>query len=192
MRSAIRWRDNLQRRWPIARLRAVRPRPDFRRPSLCRAQCHRSIRRQPMARCGNGPCARIACIARQGMRATAQLQIAIALCAITACTTNPAAKDVPAIIVRPDAQSRADLQSAVSKALNRTSVTLADDALTRDSSLSMERARLRDPQQGIAQGRETRMPEHFRLVESGHHCVLIHERTGQRMELANTRCAAKR
>ena len=126
------------------------------------------------------------------MRATAQLQIAIALCAMTACTTNPAAKDVPAIIVRPDAQSRADLQSVVSKALNRTSVTLADDALTRDSSLSMERARLRDPQEGIAQGRETRMPEHFRLVESGHHCVLIHERTGQRMELANTRCAAKR
>jgi hypothetical protein len=55
---------------------------------------------------------------------------------------------------------------------------------------------LRDPQgsiaQGRAQGREMRMPEHFRLVKNGHHCVLIHERTGQRMELANTKCAAKR
>ena len=86
------------------------------------------------------------------MRATAQLQIAIALGAITACTTTPAAKDVPAVIVRPDAQSRADLQSAVSKALNRTSVTLADDALTQDSSLIIEPVRLRDPQEGIAQG----------------------------------------
>ena len=130
------------------------------------------------------------------MRATAQLQIAIALCAITACTTNPAAKDVPAVIVRPDAQSRAELQSAVSKALDRTSVPLADDALTQGSSLIIEPLRLRDAQrslaQGRAQGRETRMPEHFRLVESGHRCVLIHDRTGQRMELANTQCAAKR
>ena len=126
------------------------------------------------------------------MRATGQLTIAIALCAITACTTTPAASDVPAVIVGSDAQSRADLQSAVSKALHRTSVTLADDALTHDSSLTIEPVRLRDPQGNIAQGRETRMPEHFRLVESGHRCVLIHERTGQRMELANTKCAAKR
>ncbi len=130
------------------------------------------------------------------MRAADQLQIAIALCVITACTTTPAAKDVPAVIVRADTQSRAELQSAVSHALNRTSVTLADDALTQDSSLIIEPLRLRDPQgsvaQGRAQGRETRMPEHFRLVKSGRHCVLIHERTGQRMELANTKCAAKR
>jgi hypothetical protein len=130
------------------------------------------------------------------MRTTVRLQIAIALCAITACTTTPAANDVPAVIVGSDTQSRADLQSAVSKALDRTSVTLADDALTHDSSLTIEPVRLRDPQgsiaQGRAQGREMRMPEHFRLVKSGHHCVLIHERTGQRMELANTKCAAKR
>jgi hypothetical protein len=130
------------------------------------------------------------------MRPTRQLQIAVALCVITACTTNPAANDVPAVIVRSDAQSRADLQSAVSQALNRPSVTLADDALTQDSSLIMEPVRMRDPQEGIAQGRaqgrEARMPEHFRLVESGHRCVLIHERTGRRIELANTKCAAKR
>ena len=130
------------------------------------------------------------------MRATAQLQLAIALCAITACTTSPAAKDVPAIIVGSDTRSRADLQSAVSQALNRRLVTLADDALTRDSSLIIEPLRLRDPlggvAQGRAQGRETRMPEHFRLVKSGRHCVLILERTGQRMELANTQCATRR
>lgn len=130
------------------------------------------------------------------MRPTRQLQIAVVLYAIMACTTNPAANDVPAVIVGSDAQSRANLQSAVGKALNRTLVTLADDALTQDSSLIIEPVRLRDPQEGIAQGRaqgrETRMPEHFRLVKNGQRCVLIHERTGQRMELANTQCAAKR
>ena len=130
------------------------------------------------------------------MRATAQLQIAIALGVMTACTTSPAAKDLPAIIVRPDAQSRAELQAAVSKALNRTSVILAEDALTHDSSLSIEPVRLRDLQgslaQGRAQGRETRMPEQFYLLKSGHRCVLVHERTGQRMQLVNTQCAEKR
>ena len=129
------------------------------------------------------------------MRATATLKSAIALCVITACATTSAAKDLPAVIVGSDAQSRTELQSAVSKALNRTSVTLADDALTHDSLLIIEPVRLRDPEgniaQGRAQGRETRMPEQLRLVKSGHHCVLIHERTGQRIALANTKCATK-
>lgn len=122
-------------------------------------------------------------------------QFAIALCVITASGTTFAAKDVPAIVLHSDTQSRTELQSAVSKALNRTSVTLADDALTHDSMITIEPVRLRDPQggiaQGLAQGRETRVPEQFRLVKSGHHCVLIHKRTGQRITLANTKCAAK-
>jgi hypothetical protein len=130
------------------------------------------------------------------MRAAGRLRIAAALCAITACAAIAAAKDVPAVIVASDTQSRAELQSAVSKALNRTSVTLADDALTQDSSLTIEPARLRDAQgsifQGRVQGRETRTPEQFRLVKSGHRCVLIHERTGKRMALAHVKCAAKR
>ena len=130
------------------------------------------------------------------MRATTQLQIAIALGVMTACATSPAAKDLPAIIVRPDAQSHAELRAAVGRALNRTSVILADDALTHDSRLSIEPVRLRDMQgsiaQGRAQGREARMPEHFHLLKSGDHCVLVHERTGRRMELANTQCAEKR
>lgn len=149
-----------------------------------------------MTRCANRPCARIAGIARQRLRATAQVRIAIALCVITACSTTPAASDVPAVIVRADTQSRAKLQSAVGQALNRSLVILAYDALTQDSSLTIEPLRSRGAlggvAQGRAQGRETRMPEHFRLVKSGHRCVLIHERTGQRMELANTQCAEKR
>lgn len=126
------------------------------------------------------------------MHATSKLLFPIALAAVAACATTSAAEDVPAIIVRSDTQSGTELQSAVSKALNRTSVTLADDALTHESTLIIEPVRLRDPKGSIAQGREMRMPELFRLVKSGHRCILIHERTGQRIELANTKCAAKR
>jgi hypothetical protein len=125
------------------------------------------------------------------VRALGRLQYSIALCLLTACATTSAAKELPAVIVRPDARSRAELQSAVSQALDRAFVTLADDALTRQSRLTIEPVRLRDPQGRIAQGRETRMPEQFRLVKSGHRCVLIRERTGQRIPLVNTKCAAR-
>jgi hypothetical protein len=125
------------------------------------------------------------------MYATSKLLFAIALAAVSACATTSAVEDVPAIIVRSGTQSGTELQSAVSKALNRTSVTLAEDALTHESTLIIEPVRLRDPKGNIAQGREMRMPELFRLVKSGHRCILIHERTGQRIELANTKCAAK-
>jgi len=126
------------------------------------------------------------------MRATGKLLLATALCVFTACATTSAANDVPAIIVRSDAQTGTELQSAVSKALNRASVALADDALTRESTLIIEPERLRDPHGRLAQGREMRMPELFRLVKSGQRCVLIHERTGQRTALENIKCAATR
>jgi len=130
------------------------------------------------------------------MRATGKRLLAMALCALTACATTSAANEVPAIIVPSDGQSGMELQNAVAKALNRSSVSLADDALTHASTLAIEPARMRDPQGSIApgraQGREMRIPEIFRLVKSAHACVLIHERTGQRIELPNTKCAAKR
>ena len=130
------------------------------------------------------------------MRATGKWPSVLALCVIAACTAIPAAEDVPALIVGSDAQSRAELQQAVSAALDRTAVILADDALTHDSRLTIERARLHDARTGIAQGRaqgrETLMPEQFRLVKSGQHCVLIHERSGQRIPLAGVQCTAQR
>jgi hypothetical protein len=128
------------------------------------------------------------------MSAAGTLRVTIVLVMITACTTASVAEDLPATIVPSEPHGAAELQAAVSKALDRTAVTLADDALTRDSVLIIEPARLRDSQgrQDRAQGRETRMPERFRLVTSGQRCALIHERTGQRIELVHAKCAAKR
>lgn len=98
-------------------------------------------------------------------------------------TCASAQPDVAAIIDKPTKESRAELAQAVSSALNGAPVTLADDALTRDSLLTIERAHL--------SGRELNTPEHFRLVKIGKDCALVHERTGKRTMLPSTTCVPK-
>jgi hypothetical protein len=102
---------------------------------------------------------------------------------LAACASSFAQSDVAAVIDQPTQESRAELAQAVSGALNGAPVTLADDALTRDSLLIIERARL--------SGRELDRPEHFRLVKVGKQCALVHERTGKRTTLASTTCLPK-
>jgi len=104
------------------------------------------------------------------------------------CGTVPGQADVPAVLVKPNAESRAELLRAVSAALNGASVTLADDAFTRKNSLSIERKAARDASGLPVQGRELGRPEQFRLVISGSDCVLVHEGSGRRLKLANVAC----
>jgi hypothetical protein len=91
--------------------------------------------------------------------------------------------EVAAVIDRPTKESRAELAQAVSRALNGAPVTLADDALTKDSLLIIEKAH--------RTGRDFGTPEHFRLVKAGNQCALVHERSGKRMPLASTTCLPK-
>ena len=98
-------------------------------------------------------------------------------------TCASAQPDVAAVIDKPTKESRVELAQAVSSALNGAPVTLADDALTQDSLLIIERAR--------HSGRDLDKPEHFRLVKTGKHCALVHERTGKRTTLASTTCLPK-
>jgi hypothetical protein len=91
-----------------------------------------------------------------------------------------AACDEPAVITAPTPASREELARVVSAALHGARVTLADDALTKESILFIERARLR--------GRVMEKPEQFQLVWGGSQCVLIHRRTGERYALAHTTC----
>jgi len=99
-------------------------------------------------------------------------------------------RDVPAVLTNPTAESRAALARAVSGALHGAPVTIADDALTRDSTLIIERARPRTPDGVPLSGRETGRPERFRLVKDGSRCVLVHERTGKRWTLKAATCSA--
>jgi len=112
-----------------------------------------------------------------------------ALLSLAACGTLRSDPDRPAVIVTPTAESRAALTQAVSAALNGAPVTLADDALTRESVLTIERTQRRDANGLLLNGRELGTPERFLLVKSGDQCVLVHERTGKRITLTATACA---
>ena len=93
------------------------------------------------------------------------------------------------MVDEPGPRSLAEIARTVSAALNGVPVTLADDALTKESTLVIERARQRDPSGLPAQGRETAKPERFRLVKIGSDCVLVHEASGQHFVLQDTTCS---
>ncbi|HYZ88056.1 MAG TPA: hypothetical protein VE620_02055 [Myxococcales bacterium] len=105
-------------------------------------------------------------------------------------TAVHAASDVPAVVTNPTPESRAELARAVSAALGGAKVTLAEDALTRESTLVVERTRRRDPNGLLANGRDLGKPDRFRLVKNGPGCVLVHENSGRRFALVQTPCAA--
>jgi hypothetical protein len=112
---------------------------------------------------------------------------AIALC--LACRSLPEQREVPALVTDPTAESRAELQEAVSKALHGAPVTLADDALTTSSLLTIERQPHRDPQGRLLSGRDLGRPHQFRLIQSDSRCFLVREADGERWELAKASCA---
>jgi hypothetical protein len=103
--------------------------------------------------------------------------------AAAACAT-----EVPARIVAATPESRAELQRAVTDALGGRRVTLADDALTLSSILTLEHAPPADAQARAATGRDLGRPERFRLLKVGRHCVLVHESNGARAVLTQASC----
>lgn len=117
------------------------------------------------------------------MRCTFAICVGGTLMFLSACRTDSVRADVPALISNPGAASRAELRRVVSRALNSSAVTIADDALTSDSLLIIEPRRLT--------GRELGRPEHFRLVLSGSACALVHEETKSRFDLTETECVAE-
>jgi hypothetical protein len=123
-------------------------------------------------------------------RSTSAAVVAATL-ALAACHPRSAARDVPAVISNPTEQSRAELLRVVRRALNGAAVTIANDALTGDSTLIIERTPRRDAQGLPLDGRETGRPERFLLVKNGSRCVLVHERTSRRWTLASTTCSPR-
>jgi hypothetical protein len=124
-------------------------------------------------------------------KTSALMSVTLGVLLLMACRTPPEPAEAPAVLTNPSAESRLELRRVVSGALHRDSVTLADDALTRESVLIIERARARDPNGQLLNGRELDKPEHFHLVKEGERCVLVRERTGERWTLASATCAPK-
>lgn len=110
------------------------------------------------------------------------LAIVLSACAL------PDIEAQPAVIVEPDAQSRLALQEAVSESLEGAEVTLAADALTDSSTLVLERLRPTSRESLEGESRSLDRPEHFQLVTQGEACILVHEESGARHMLADTRC----
>jgi hypothetical protein len=109
---------------------------------------------------------------------------------LSACMANaPAAQDVPALIVNASPQTQAEIRNVISQALNGAPITLAADALTRESSISIERTPVRDARGLLVNGRDPGRPEIFELVRNGRQCVLVQKRTGTRTVLRVAQCA---
>lgn len=106
---------------------------------------------------------------------------AIVAFALASCACATTGGERPAVLTNPTAETRAELQRAVSQALHGADVLLADDALTKGSRLIVERRHLT--------GRDLGRPDHFRLVTTGTRCLLVHEADGERRELAGATCA---
>jgi hypothetical protein len=113
---------------------------------------------------------------------------AAALGLLCACDRLPARAPQPAVLTDVNAPSLAELKRVVGQALNGAPIRLADDALTHDSDLIVDRAQPRDAAGLPLNGRELGRPEHFRLVKGGHQCILIHERTGKHWNLRLATC----
>ena len=111
-----------------------------------------------------------------------------AVAALAACAAEPLPEGVPALLVDPDAASRAELAGVLQNALGATRVTLAPDALTESRELTIERPAPRGLDAPPATGRTLGRPERFRLVRDGPQCVLIQDSTGLRWLLLDARC----
>jgi hypothetical protein len=122
--------------------------------------------------------------------------LALLLPAIAACQAEAARAradlqvEAPALLVQPDAPARQELRAAVAQMLKLPSVLLADDALTRDNLLVIEKVRPRDARGLPLGGRDFDKPEQFRLFMVDGACVLVRQRTGARTALRAARCAA--
>lgn len=86
------------------------------------------------------------------------------------------------------AQSRAELARVASAAFNGQPVTLADDALTRESVLLLERTTPPGARGRAATGRTLDVPTRLELVLRGSRCFLVREADGRSWELGEARC----
>jgi len=94
----------------------------------------------------------------------------------------------PAVIAAPSASTRAELVRVVTLAFDGVPVTLAADAFTRDSVLTVERRTPAGPQGRAATGRTLDVPARVRLVLDGARCELVREVDGRRFPLRDVRC----
>jgi hypothetical protein len=108
---------------------------------------------------------------------------------IAGCQTVGPEHEVPAKIINPDDASRAALQEAVNKIMG-SNVTIADNALTASSYLTIENRPQPTMENPVPMGRDYQRPVSLRLVIVDSECILVDDRNDGRYLLQNTRCVA--
>ncbi len=121
------------------------------------------------------------------------MSIPLRACLLSAAAFAPSAcgtlgaQEQPAVIAGHTEQSRTELERAASSAMNGQLVTLADDALTRESVLTLERRTPPGPQGRAATGRTLEEPVRLELVLRSGRCLLV-TADGREWELTEARC----
>jgi hypothetical protein len=110
-----------------------------------------------------------------------------AVLTLSACASM-AQEEMPAVLVESNVETRAEIVRVVGEALGNSDVLIANDALTRESALFIERKPARDATGQRLSGRDYGRPERFDLVKQGDACVLVHSSTQKRYELKGVRC----
>jgi hypothetical protein len=109
--------------------------------------------------------------------------------ALTGCVQTKVHAEQPAVFKAGDATSHSVLQSRLQRALGQT-VTLADDALEKESLLVIEPVPARIDGQ-LVDGRErASRAERFTLWRVDNRCVLRRESTGEHIALPGADCRA--
>jgi hypothetical protein len=107
---------------------------------------------------------------------------------VPAACGSLAAQERPAVIAAQTEQSRAELERVLSSAFDGQPIGLAPDALTRDSTLAIERRTPPGPQGRAATGRTLEAPVQFKLVLRGTRCMLVRIADGKEWQLVEARC----
>lgn len=109
---------------------------------------------------------------------------------LAGCMQPGALPETPARLVEPDAASRAELQAVVAAAIGQATVQLADDALTGDGVLLIERTPRADDLGRRLPGRDFGAPRRFQLLRAGADCILAEADSDRRWVLEQARCVA--
>ena len=110
---------------------------------------------------------------------------------LAACSTSAIQADVPALLTNASEDTQLEIEQSVSAALDGAKITIAADALTRSSILTIEQGMHRDIERPAELGRNLGRPEHFQLMVDGPQCVLVHQRTGLHWILRKAECVAE-
>lgn len=106
------------------------------------------------------------------------------------CATHASSDDVAAVITNASSQTHDEIRRVISTQLNGAPVTIAPDALTKDSFVVIERQPVHDQRGLLVDGRDTSRPEIFDLRKKGRLCTLVQRRTEKHITLALARCTA--